>query len=89
MCAGAPVLTSGTAYTPSTVTVPSASFATWSAGIAAVHVPSAASVASTGAVLVRPSVAVTDTPVASGCATPVTAMPASLPAVAVAMRLRP
>ena len=63
MCAAAPVATSGTAYTPSTVTGPSASLLSSSAGIVAVHVPSAASVASTGVVVAWPSVAVTATPV--------------------------
>ena len=77
MCAGAPVLTSGTAITGVTVRGPAARPARADAGIVTLQLPSAAGVVETGDVVVAPSLAETDTPVASGCATPDTVRSAS------------
>jgi hypothetical protein len=72
MCAAAPVFTSGTANTGVTVSAVFASIVTCDAGMVAAQLPSEPGVASTGVVLCVPSVAATETPVASGWATPET-----------------
>jgi hypothetical protein len=72
MCARAPEFTSGTATTGLTVSAVSASFASCEEGIVAVQLPSEPRPVVTGEVVWAPSVANTDTPVASGCATPET-----------------
>src|SRR5580700_900806 len=72
MCAWAPVLTSGTETTGVTERLVLARALSSSAGMVAVQVPSGAGVAVTGALVWLPSVAETETSVASGCATPET-----------------
>jgi hypothetical protein len=72
ICACAPVLTSGTVNTGVTVRLP-VSDSNAEAGIVAVQLPAALGLTDTGIVVPVPSVAETDTAVASGCATPETA----------------
>src|ERR1700750_647640 len=88
--AGAPVLTSGTAITGVTVRLPLANLSSSGAGIVMLHVPSAAGVVEREPVVLLPSLADTDTPVASGCARPETGRPSPgatvLGAVVIAFR---
>jgi hypothetical protein len=74
MCAAAPMLTSGIATTGVTLSGALASPFNRAAGIVADQLPSDAGVTDTGALAWVPSLAETATPVASGCATPETAI---------------
>ena len=70
MWAEAPVLTSGTAITGVTLRLPARRLLSAAAGMVALQLPSPPGVVETGAVVALPSLAETDTPVASGWATP-------------------